>query len=306
MTAKTKLLIYFLAGAFIGVAVVSAIALKKIDNTTTAVDVSRDGRPQYKWYPPEMPAALDFGGESVPMDRWEVREKLDRELISNSYLHGSQIYMLKLAGRYFPIIEERLKANGVPDDFKYVCVAESSLQQNALSGVGAASFWQFMKDTGPRYGLEITDEVDERFNVVKATDAACKYFKDSHDKFGTWTAAAASYNCGQAGYANQADFQQATNYYDLIFPDETNRYVFRILALKYLLSNAKRLGIIVEEPYQPLKGKTEEVDKTIDNLTDWAKEHHTSYRMLKIYNPWLRAHKLTVKPGKKYSIMLPL
>jgi hypothetical protein len=196
----------------------------------------------------------------------------------------------------------------VPDDLKYVCVAESALQQNAWSGVGAASFWQFMKDTGPRYGLEVNDEVDERFNVVKATDAACMYFKEAKEKFGTWTAAAASYNCGMAGFAKQADFQQASNYYDLIFPEETNRYVFRILAFKYILTNPRKFGLIVEdgEQYRPLKSKTVTVDKTIDNLTQFAVANGTSYKMLKIYNPWLRAHKLTVKPGKSYEIALPL
>jgi hypothetical protein len=243
----------------------------------------------------------------VPLDKWEVKEKLDRELLVNSYLHGSQLYILKLTGRYFPVIEERLRANGVPDDFKYVCVAESALQQNALSGVGAASFWQFMKDTGPGYGLEINDEVDERFNVVKATDAACQYFKNAYGKFGSWTAAAASYNCGQAGYANQAEFQQSNNYYDLIFPDETNRYLYRVLALKHLLSHPRSFGLIVEpsEEYRPLKSRTVTVDKSIANLTEFAKENGSSYKMLKIYNPWLRAHKLTVKPGKKYDIEFP-
>ena len=291
----------------IGVAVVTGIALKKAE-PTTSVEVNADGRPQYKWYAPMLPSGIDFCGEVVPLDRWDVREKLDREVLVNSYLHGSQLLILKQAGRYFPLIEARLKANGVPEDFKYVCVAESSLQQNALSGVGAASFWQFMKDTGPAYGLEINDEVDERFNAEKATDAACKYFKDANTKFGSWTAAAASYNCGQAGYAKQAEFQKANNYYDLIFPDETNRYVYRILALKYLYTHAKSFGFMLEsgEAYQPLKSKTISVDKTIENLTDFAIENHTSYKMLKIYNPWLRAHKLTVKPGKKYDIALPL
>ena len=307
MTAKTKLLLYFLLGALLGVSVVFAFSWKKIEDPAAAVDMSKDGRPQYKWYAPELPAALDFSGEAVPLDRWEVKERMNRELLVNNYYQSSMLYILRQTGRYFPIIEERLKANGVPDDFKYVCVAESSLQQNAVSGVGASSFWQFMKDTGPRYGLEISDEVDERFNVAKATDAACKYFKEAHDKFGTWTAAAASYNCGQAGYANQSDFQQASNYYDLIFPEETNRYVFRILALKYILSGARKFGFMMDgaEMYQPLKGHVIEVDKTIDNLTDWAKQNNSTYKMLKIYNPWLRAHKLTVKPGKKYAIMLP-
>ena len=304
---RRRSLVYFFTGLVVGSAVVTGIALKKIDPSATAVEMSAEGRPQYKWFAPALPTAIDFCGEGVPLDRWDVKEKLDREVLVNSYLHGSQLYILKLSGRYFPIIEERLKANGVPDDLKYVCVAESSLQQNALSGVGAASFWQFMKDTGPRYGLEVNDEVDERFNAAKATDAACKYFKESYAKFGSWTAAAASYNCGQAGFAGQAEFQQATNYYDLIFPDETNRYVYRILALKYLLSHAKAFGIVLEqgEEYKPLKTRSITVEKTIDNLTEFAKENGTTYKMLKIYNPWLRAHKLTVKPGKKYDIALP-
>jgi len=307
MKPRTRSIIIFVSGLMIGIIVVTCISLKKIDPGTTAVEMGNDGRPQYKWYAPVLPKAIDFAGEAVPLDKWEVREKLDRELLVNAYLHGSQLYVLKLAGRYFPAIEERLKANGVPDDFKYVCIAESSLNQNALSGVGAASFWQFMKDTGPNYGLEINDEVDERFNVVKATDAACKYFNTAHDKFGTWTAAAASYNCGMQGYQNQSDFQEATNYYDLIFPDETNRYVYRILALKYILSHPKDFGLELgsSDEYKPLKSRTVEVDKTIDNLTDFAKANGSSYKMLKIYNPWLRAHKLTVKNGKKYEIAFP-
>jgi membrane-bound lytic murein transglycosylase D len=307
MITSKRSIIYFLSGLLVGIVVITCIALKKTESSTVA-ETNSDGRPVYKWYAPQLPSSLDFCGEAVPLDRWDVREKLDRELLINAYQHGSQLYVLKLVGRYFPIIEERLKANGVPDDFKYVCIAESSLNQNALSSVGAASFWQFMKDTGPKYGLEINDEVDERFNVEKATDAACNYFKEAYTKFGTWTAAAASYNCGQAGFANQADFQEATNYYDLIFPDETNRYVYRILALKYLLSHAKSFGFMIEasDEYQPLKSRTITVDQTIDNLTDFAKQNNSTYKMLKIYNPWLRAHKLTVKPGKKYEIALPL
>ena len=308
MVRISRPVVYFISGLLVGAVLITGIALRKIDSATTAVDVSAEGRPQYKWYAPSLPSKIDFCGEAVPLDKWEVREKLDRELLVNAYLHGTQLYILKLAGRYLPQIEERLKANGVPDDIKYVCIAESALNQNALSAVGAASFWQFMKDTGPRYGLEISDEVDERFNVLKATDAACKYFKDSYAKFGSWTAAAASYNCGQAGFANQAEFQQASNYYDMIFPDETNRYVYRILALKQIISHPHAFGLVLEsdEEYRPLKSRNVEVTKTIENLTDFAKENGTSYKMLKIYNPWLRAHKLTVKPGKKYDIAFPL
>lgn len=307
MKFQTNSIIYFLSGLAIGAVIVTAVASRKIDPAATPVEMSSEGRPQYKWYAPHVPSSIDFCGEAVPVDRWEVHEKLDRELLVNTYLHGSQLYILKLAGRYFPIIEERLKANNVPTDLKYVCVAESALQQNAWSSVGAASFWQFMKDTGPRYGLEINDEVDERFNVVKATDAACQYFKEAHSKFGSWTAAAASYNCGMAGFAKQAEFQQTSNYYDLIFPEETNRYVFRIVALKHLLSNAHKNGMMIEssDEYKPLKYRTVTVTETIPNLTEFAMANGTSYKMLKIYNPWLRDRKLTVKAGKSYEIQLP-
>lgn len=308
MNLKSKAVLYFLGGVILGAGVIMGIASSKIEPGATPVEMSEEGRPQYKWHVPHTPKSMDFCGENVPLDKWEIREKLDREILVNTYLHGTQLYILKLSGRYFPLIEERLRANGVPEDLKYVCVAESALNQNAWSPVGAASFWQFMKDTGPRFGLEINDEVDERFNVVKATDAACQYFKEAKEKFGSWTAAAASYNCGMAGFAKQADFQQASNYYDLIFPEETNRYVFRILAFKHIMTNPRKHGLVVDESeeYKPLKYRTVSVSQSIPNLTDFAKENGTSYKMLKIYNPWLRAHKLTVKPGKTYEIQLPL
>jgi len=307
MKPKLRLTLYFTSGLLLGALLITVIASRKVDSTTTPVEIAPDGRPQYKWYAPQLPAKLDFCGEGVPLDRWDIREKLDREMLVNAYLHGSQLLVLKQAGRFFPIIEERLRENGVPDDFKYVCIAESSLQQNALSNVGAASFWQFMKDTGPAYGLEINEEVDERFNVSKATDAACKYFKAAYGKFGSWTASAASYNCGQAGFQNQVDFQESKNYYDMIFPDETNRYVFRILALKYIISHPAIFGLMIgpDDQYQPLKSRTVTVEKTVDNLNDFAKANGTTYKMLKIYNPWLRAHKLTVRNGKRYEIALP-
>jgi len=307
MTTKIKSAIWFSSGLIIGVIALAFFAFTKRDGSNGAIDISGDGRLSYKWYAPQLPATLNFAGEKVPLDRWEVHERLDRELTVNYYSHGSTLYILKLTTRYFPFIEQRLKENGVPDDFKYLCIAESSLQQSVVSPTGAASFWQFMKDTGPHYGLEINDEVDERYNIVKATDAACRYFKDAKDKFGSWTAAAASYNCGQAGFANQIEFQNSTNYYDLGLPEETSRYVFRILALKYLLSNAKSFGYILEsaDEYKPIKTRTVEVDKTITNLADFAKEHGSTYKMLKLLNPWLRAHNLPVKAGKKYFIDFP-
>jgi membrane-bound lytic murein transglycosylase D len=301
--------IYFFTGLLAGILIVGGLAFRKSDSATADnATTQQDVRLKYKWYAPELPNSISFAGEPAPLDKWEVRERLDREMDINYYLHGSLMYILKLTTRYFPVIEDRLKANGIPDDFKYVCVAESSLQQASVSNTGAASYWQFMKDTGPHYGLEINDEVDERYNIKKATDAACKYFKEAHDKFGNWTAAAASYNCGQGGYSSQMQFQGTANFYDMGFPEETARYIFRILALKYLITNAKLYGYIVEatDEYKPIKTKTVTVDTSVSNLADFAKANGSNYKMLKLLNPWLRAHSLKVKAGKSYAVEFPV
>jgi membrane-bound lytic murein transglycosylase D len=306
MKVKYKHLLFFLAGAVLATSVILSFSFKEPDKGDAGA--RGDNRLQYKWYSPELPTNLDFCGEKVPLNRWDVRERLDRELNSNYYQHGGTLYLVKLSTRYFPILEKIFRENGIPDDFKYVCIAESALQQASQSPVGAASYWQFMKDTGPRYGLEINDEVDERYNIYKSTDAACKYFKDAYTKFGSWTAAAASYNCGQGGYNNFSDYQGTKYYYDLAFPEETNRYVFRILALKYLLSHARSYGYIVEpaEEYKPIPSKKITVTNTISDLAAFAKENGSNYKMLKLLNPWLRNHSLTVKNGKKYEIELPM
>lgn len=306
MRVKLRPFLYFFSGAAVAGAVFFGVAFREPVKGEAMVEVKEEGRLQYKWYPVEMPRNLSFAGERVPLNKWEVKERMDRELLVNYYLHGSTLYILKLSTRYFPLIEERLKANGVPDDFKYLCVAESSLQ-HLTSPAGASSFWQFLKGTAPRYGLEVNDEVDERYNVKKATDAACLYFKEAYAKFGSWTAAAASFNCGLAGYEDFASFQGSYNYYDIALPEETARYIFRIIALKTLISEASRYGYIIPsgEGYKPYVGRTLMVDTTIKNLSDFAKANNSNYKILKLYNPWLRARKLTVKPGKAYEIELP-
>ena len=259
-----------------------------------------------EWRAPVLPKSMSFAGEAVPLERREIQDQLDHELVLLYYSPGTILYITKLSQRWFPIIEERLKANGIPDDFKYLCVAESNLQ-NLISRVGAVGFWQFMPATAPSYGLEVGDQVDERYHVQKSTDAACKYFKQAYDKLGSWTAAAASYNCGQGGYNTQAIFQKNTNYYDLLLPEETTRYIFRILTFKYLMQNAPKLGYIIDksESYAPLKLRSITVSKSITNLADWAIQQGTTYKILKLYNPWLRDRSLTIKAGKEYTIMLP-
>lgn len=299
----------FLAGLVAGGILIGGVAFKKNDSLPEAEKPEKETRDrpwEYKWYPPELPESIDFAGETVPLDRWEVRERLDRDLLVNTYLHGTTLYSIKLANRVFPVIEERLRANGVPEDFKFLCVAESQLQ-NLISPAGAVGYWQFLKDTGIRYGLEINGEVDERYHLEKSTDAACRYLKDAYQKFGSWTAAAASYNCGTAGYNRYSSYQQTRDYYDLLLPEETNRYIFRILALKYLLSDPERMGFITEEQdvYKPVPTRTVEIRSSIDNLAEYAISQNTSYKMLKVHNPWLRDHSLMVKPGKTYTIRLP-
>lgn len=260
----------------------------------------------YQWRAPQLPDHIGFAGEKTPLDRWEVRERLDRELLVNSYLHGSTLYILKLANRMFPVLEERLKAHGVPDDFKYLCVAESALQ-NLRSPAGALGYWQFLSSTGKEHGLEISNEVDERYHLEKATDAACRYLKNAYERFGSWTAAAASYNCGLAGYSRFSNHQGSRDYYDLLLPEETNRYIFRILALKYILEDPGRSGFTLTEDdvYQPIPTRDVEVTSSISSLVDFAESQGTSYKVLKTLNPWLRAHSLTVRPGRSYTIQVP-
>ncbi|MBS1781766.1 MAG: transglycosylase SLT domain-containing protein [Bacteroidetes bacterium] len=287
------------------ISLVSIFSFSNINEGEGTVDV-KNGRLQYKWYAPELPTSLSFAGEKVPLERQEIREQLDRELLYNYYNHYSTIYVLKLAGRYLPLIEPLLRANGMHDDFKYLCIAESALQ-NQISKVGAVGFWQFMPGTAPQFGLEVNDEIDERYNVVKSTEAACRYFKQAYAKLGSWTAAAASYNMGMGGYSNQSNFQQKTNYYDLLLPDETMRYVFRILAFKLLIGEANKYGYIVtpKDAYKPIPTKSITIENSIQNLAQFAIDKGTTYRILKQLNPWLRDKKLTIKPGKRYEILLP-
>jgi|SRR5688572_6835009 len=261
----------------------------------------------YQWHAPDMPDKMEFANEPVPLHKWDIKERMDRELLFNYYWQNNVLFILKLSNRYFPIIEERLRANGVPTDFKYLCVAESNLLANATSRAGAVGFWQFMSGTAPAYELEVNSQVDKRRDIVRSTDAACKYLKTAYSKFGSWTAAAASYNCGQGGYAKQANLQKTLNYYDLFLPEETNRYIFRILTFKHLVENAKELGFILdnEDLYHPIKTRSVLVNSTIHDLAQFAIDNGTNYKTLRLLNPWIRSNSLLVKNGKQYEILFP-
>ena len=266
-----------------------------------------NAQPADRWTAPPVPTQLSFAGEAVPMDRWDIREKFDREYLLNYYSQGSIIYLLKLAKRNFPIISARLKANGVPDDFKYLCIAESNMQSWAVSKSGAVGYWQFMNGTAPGYGLETSTQVDQRQDLEKSTDAACRYLKQAYARFGNWTAAAASYNCGQGGYGSQASFQKTVNYYDLYLPEETNKYIFRILVFKHILENAEALGFAVNEDdkYSDVPFRAVTVTSSIPDLAAYATQNGTTYKVLRLMNPWIKGRSLTVAKGRSYLLRLP-
>lgn len=253
-----------------------------------------------------LPNTINFAGEKAPLNIVDVKERLDREMIVNINLHSSTTLAIKRAKRYFPIIEPILKKNGIPEDFKYLAVIESGLA-NVVSSAGARGFWQFMPATAKEFNMEVTDYVDERYDVAKATEAACEYFKRAKNRFGTWTLAAASYNRGMAGVSNQLTAQQVSDYYDLLLTEETSRYVFRILALKEIMQNAEKYGYALPEStlYQPIKTRNITVNTDILDLAAFAKEQGINYKILKLHNPWMRDTKLIVTPQKDYIVAIP-
>lgn len=248
-----------------------------------------------------LPETASFAGEPVPLNIPDVRERLDRELHINTYWHNNTIFLIKRANRWLPQIEKILAENGIPDDFKYLCVIESGLE-NVVSGKRAAGFWQLLPGTAKELGLEVNREVDERYHPIKATHAAVKYLKKSYEKFGNWTNVAASYNRGRAGYQRAIKDQKEDNYYKLLLNNETSRYLFRILACKEILSDPAKFGfdIAPEHLYEPYEFKEVKVTRTIRNMVDWAQDHGIDYKTLKKFNPWLRKKKLTVKRNTYY------
>ncbi|MDV3307594.1 MAG: lytic transglycosylase domain-containing protein [Cyclobacteriaceae bacterium] len=254
----------------------------------------------------DVPEGITFAGESVPLDIPDVRERLDKELQINVYFHSNTIFLIKRANRWLPQIEKILKQYGIPEDFMYLPLIESNLL-NAVSPKHAVGYWQILEDSGRELGLEISREVDERYDPLKSTEAACKYLRRAYQKFGNWTIVAASYNRGMAGIQRALDEQKVDSYYDLYLNEETSRYVFRILAIKEIIRNPEKYGFYIRQKHlykeEPLRYV--EVNETIRDLVDFAKDHGTNYKLLKRHNPWLREEKLTVKKGKSYLIALP-
>ncbi|QSE98322.1 lytic transglycosylase domain-containing protein [Fulvivirga lutea] len=255
----------------------------------------------------ELPKSMTFAGEPVPLHIADVRERLDRELHINTYWHSSTIFLLKRGHKWLPQIEKILKENNVPDDFKYLAAIEGGFQ-NDVSPKNAVGFWQIRKDAGKEFGLEIGRDVDERYDPLKSTQAACNYLNKAYERFGNWTNVAASYNRGRSGLARAINNQKVDSYYDLMLNEETSRYVFRILAIKEIFQNPKKYGFDIskEHLYDEEKVKYVEVDSDIKDLVAFAKEQGINYKLLKRHNPWLRDDQLNVTRGKTYQIAIPL
>jgi hypothetical protein len=254
----------------------------------------------------DVPENISFAGEPVPMGIPDVHERLDRELQVNTYFHSNTIFLIKRANRWLPQIQKILEENGVPDDFKYLPLIESNLL-NDVSPKNAVGYWQILKTSGKEYGLEITDEVDERYDPLKATLAACKYLKKAHRKFGNWTLVAASYNRGMGGIERAIENQQVSSYYDLFLNDQTAQYVFRVLAIKEIIENPLKYGFRINPKhlFQEEALQYVEVKETIKDLVQFARKHNTNYKIIKRHNPWLRDDKLTVKKDRRYQIAIP-
>lgn len=258
-------------------------------------------------YSPKIPDKMDFCGESVPLDIYYVREALDHELIINTFGHSMTLLHFKRAHRYFPIIEPILKKNGVPDDFKYLCVIESGLT-NATSPAKAQGFWQFMKATGQKYGLEVTDEIDMRNNLEAATEAACRFLKDLYRDLGSWTAAAAAYNCGGAGLSKNMVKQGVNSYYDTRLNRETSRYIYRLLAVKQIMKHPQDYGFFLRpsDLYPTIPTRNASLSGHNVDLYAFAKEKGCSYKLFRDLNPWITTEKLSNKVGKSYTVKLPV
>jgi len=287
--------------------VVSFLFILPLAACSQTVSQMPDSLGTHLFTPVELPLKLTFAGEKVPMEYFDVRENLDRELLSTVYFHSQTIRYIKNAPRYFAMIEPILKSNGIPEDFKYLCVAESGFDIRALSPAKAAGIWQLLESVARENSLVVNDEVDERYNIEKSTEVACRILKSAYQKYGSWSLVAASYNGGRTFVDRQIATQKTKSYYDLLFGEETTRYVFRILALKMVMEDPKEYGFKVEKDqlYPIIDTRLVDVSGPVTDLADFAISKGISYKTLKMFNPWLRETYLKNPIKKKYSLKIP-
>ncbi len=293
-------------GIGLGLLAVCALSVNAVQDAPSDENFEKKFVNDYNVYALTLPDHMEFAGEAVPLDNPDIRERMDRELMVNVYWQSNGLLLFKRANKYFPIIEPLLKKYGLPDDFKYLAVAESALEYKS-SPAGASGIWHFMKATGTEYGLEINDYVDERYDLEKATMVAAQYLKKSKNRFGSWTMAAASYNAGVAGMTRQMGRQGQTDYYDLLLNDETSRYVFRLLAIKEMMNNPQKYGFNFRDKdlYTNIPTYKVKVNTSVEDWTEWVKPYGINYKILKIHNPWLRDTYLKNPSGKEYFIEIP-
>lgn len=292
--------------AFVGLLSLCALFVYALQDAPTDENFEKKLINDYNVYALQIPSNLDFAGEPMPLKNPDILERMDKELLVNTYWQSNGLLMFKRAKKYFPIIEPILAKRGIPDDFKYLAVIESGLT-NAVSPAGARGVWQIMPATGRENGLEVNDNVDERYHLEKSTEVACEYLLKSKKELGSWTLAAAAYNAGNSGIAKYLREQNVSNYYDLLLGEETGRYVFRIVALKEILTNPAKYGFNFREKdlYSNVPTYKVEVNTEITDFTKFAEQYGINYKILKIHNPWLREPRLNNKSGKRYTIEIP-
>ncbi|WP_459212643.1 lytic transglycosylase domain-containing protein [Aquimarina rhabdastrellae] len=295
-----------LGGVFVCGTFINATQVEKKESNIAIEKIEQKLLNDYNVYALPIPEKLNLAGEVVPIENPDIRERMDRELLVNTYWQSNGLLLFKRAHKYFPIIEPILEKHGIPEDFKYLAVIESGLTQ-ALSPARAAGFWQILKNTGREYGLEVNQNVDERYHIEKATEVACKYLKKSKERFGSWTLAAAAYNAGNGGINKQLKRQNVTNYYDLLLGQETGRYVFRIIALKEILSHPEKYGFNMkdEDLYKHIPTYKVKVDSVVTDFSKFAEHFGINYKILKLHNPWLREAHLNNASKKEYYIDIP-
>lgn len=292
--------------AFVGLLSLTTLFIYALQDAQTDENFEKKLINDYNVYALQVPDNLDFAGEPVPLNDPEVYERMDRELLVNTYWQSNGLLMFKRAKKYFPIIEPILKKHNIPDDFKYLAVIESGLT-NAVSPAGARGVWQIMPATARENGLEVNDNVDERYNIEKSTEVACKYLLKSKEKLGSWTLAAAAYNAGDAGVSRRLEEQNVSDYYDLLLGEETGRYLFRIVALKEILNHPATYGFNFRDKdlYSLVPTYKVEVDTAVSDFTQFAGQFGINYKILKVHNPWLREPHLNNRSRKKYLIDIP-
>ena len=299
--------IVVLSVAILGIFLMNAVKKTDVSNDSGLNDPKKNTSDTYQIKALKIPDNLNFAGERVPIEKMDIKERIDRELLVNTYWQSNGLLFFKRSHKFFPVIEPILKKYGIPDDFKYLALIESGLQ-NVTSPAGAKGFWQLMPATAKEYGLEVNSNVDERYNVEKSTVAACQYLLESKEQFGNWTLVAASYNAGKRGISRRIEAQKVSDYYDLLLVDETARYLPRIVAVKEIINNPKKYGFIFdkEDLYNNVATKKLKIDTAITDLASFAKNQEINYKLLKIHNPWLRENKLNNKSRRMYEIKIPI